>query len=61
MCGLLDLQLSPQPVITPVPYFVLPSEAGLPFGKGSYEWLSVETHYNNPTATPGESDPGRVL
>eukprot|EP00877_Chromochloris_zofingiensis_P002772 jgi/Chrzof1/12496/Cz06g36120.t1 len=40
---------------TPV---VMPPEAGLPFGGGTYSWLALEIHYNNPEGLDGQSDVG---
>eukprot|EP00877_Chromochloris_zofingiensis_P003010 jgi/Chrzof1/1270/Cz10g00010.t1 len=35
-----------------------PPEAGLPFGAGTYTWLSLEIHYNNPELIEGDTDSG---
>lgn len=35
-----------------------PPEAGLPFGAGTYTWLSLQIHYNNPEGIEGATDVG---
>eukprot|EP00877_Chromochloris_zofingiensis_P002773 jgi/Chrzof1/12497/Cz06g36130.t1 len=37
---------------------IMPPEAGLPFGGGTYSWLALEIHYNNPQGLDGQSDMG---
>eukprot|EP00775_Hariotina_reticulata_P008978 gene8979-9151_t len=43
------------------PTYKFPPDAGLVFGKNSYRYVAVETHYNNPQGLVGESDPGTGL
>ncbi|KAI8468451.1 MAG: PHM/PNGase F domain-containing protein [Monoraphidium minutum] len=43
------------------PTYVFPKVAGLPIGKGSYRYLAIEVHYNNPGLEVGQVDPGTGL
>jgi hypothetical protein len=36
----------------------MPAEAALPFGNGSYTWMMLEMHYNNPEYLKGFTDEG---
>ena len=36
----------------------MPPEAALPFGNGSYTWMMLEMHYNNPAYLKGTRDRG---
>ncbi|KAI8474667.1 MAG: PHM/PNGase F domain-containing protein [Monoraphidium minutum] len=41
--------------------FKFPEDAGLPFGKGSYRYVAVEVHYNNPACYTSAVDRGTGL
>eukprot|EP00882_Tetradesmus_deserticola_P004011 GHRQ01004238.1.p1 GENE.GHRQ01004238.1~~GHRQ01004238.1.p1 ORF type:complete len:666 (+),score=115.43 GHRQ01004238.1:226-2223(+) len=44
-----------------LPDYEFPTITGLPFGKDSYEYFSIEVHYNNPYGIQGERDSGTGL
>jgi len=55
MIRCLDFYMLSVPWATP---YIMPPEAALPFGNGSYAWMMLEMHFNNPEYLKGFTDAG---